>query len=259
MAKLDVAVSEEMAKLSVRAKEAETRAKAARDETKADLETGRRGSARIVSGTSREAAREGRRKQGEDLCRVGTRAADMERAHRQDPRGHREQKNGARLGQGREERRARRTRRIVRDRIRVWGNRGGRVCGARRGPCEDGCRRGVGGSGRISHVRRHRRAQGRCRVYERPPCQPDHHQYPDSQDGPLLVGGVAARRVLVGHRGGRAEVQPRVGGHGRCADRSHVSHLRCRGVRAGRLGPRRHQVAMGILWGSAGGGRESSR
>jgi len=38
MARLDIAVSEEMAKLSVRAKEAETRAKAARDETKADLE-----------------------------------------------------------------------------------------------------------------------------------------------------------------------------------------------------------------------------
>src|SRR5271165_3592673 len=38
MARLDIAVSEEMAKLSVRAKEADTRAKAAMDETKADLE-----------------------------------------------------------------------------------------------------------------------------------------------------------------------------------------------------------------------------
>ncbi len=62
MGNLDVA-SEALAKLSARAKEAETHAKAARDETKADLER-HAGSARIVSGTSREAAREGKRKQG---------------------------------------------------------------------------------------------------------------------------------------------------------------------------------------------------
>src|SRR5271165_2436148 len=38
MARLDVAVSDELAKLSVRAKDAQTRATAARDEAKSDLE-----------------------------------------------------------------------------------------------------------------------------------------------------------------------------------------------------------------------------
>ena len=208
MAKLDIAVSEEMAKLSVRAKEAETRAKAARDETKADLER----DAAAARASSQAQAEKLREKANASKGKISAGWAHMQQAwseHIAKIRADIESKK-AKHDPGREEGRARRTRRIVRDRIRVWGNRGGRVCGARRGPCEDGCRR-AGGSASISRVRRHRRPPGRCRAAERLPWQPVHHQYPDGQGRPLLVGGVAARRALVGHRGGRAEVQPRVG------------------------------------------------
>ena len=142
-----MALSDDLKKLADRANEAEDRAAKAREKARTDIEADRE-AARAAGEEEAKALREMAEDAKSDVSDWWTRgSADLGRGGERGPRGHCQQEGGARSAQGTAKGRPGRGRRQVRDRLRLLGDRRGRVRGSGRDPGKERGRGAVGAGG----------------------------------------------------------------------------------------------------------------